>query len=341
MPDFNFVVTQSNANPQGIQSLNSITSPAPFFTSSGTINMNGQPLIGTTEIKISNSSSSQQDCLISNVNLTFQDVTTTETMNVDRQKIQFSIAGETSATTSMQHDKFEVVDENLKTASLLGATLSFSDTNSTAYNSLDKDVLTFTNTGFNNNQTCVIGTNGGTECGLTIKSNIFSGSESAASLTFSSADEPKLRLFNGLNSMDLRISSGEFNHKKGDIPFKFTGNQTFFKWNNGTSFKIDLNQSLVNITDSFKVSDGFYFEFSSYPNYLDADGNGGWSVVLCNTTDSSLNVISPDLWFFSSGSGQSFGTFDLTKWATARVTLVPTNNRIYGENGFAWAVSMY
>lgn len=125
-----------------------------------------------------------------------------------------------------------------------------------------------------------------------------------------------------------------------NVTYLFQNNGRFFKWDAGISFRVDNGVMDVEKDHSFKVSDnGNNFTFYPYTNYLDDNGNAGWSVLLTNCFASDISVLSPDIEFYSHGTAGITGTtFPLKKWATARFTLIPSGTFTLG---YGWAVSMY
>lgn len=123
------------------------------------------------------------------------------------------------------------------------------------------------------------------------------------------------------------------------VNFKFSNDHKFFKWDAGTSLRVNSNDTHVERDHAFKVSDdGTDFNFNAYTDYLDDSNKPGWTVILSNCHGSDIAVNSPDVEFYSHGTGPAGTSISLKKWATARFTLVPTNTFSYG---YAWAVSMY
>lgn len=153
---------------------------------------------------------------------------------------------------------------------------------------------------------------------------------------------------NGLNIDGMNVEPGtyqtHFYHDRlelidSTIDFTFQNDNRFMKWDCGTSFRVNVDDHHVRVDDSFKCSrNGMSFDFEVYTNYLDDQGNAGWSVQLSNQDGGDINVNNPDIKFYYHPSGYVTGTMLLKKYATARFTLVPAPNE---SPPFAWAVSMY
>lgn len=156
-----------------------------------------------------------------------------------------------------------------------------------------------------------------------------------------SGDEttPFMQLRNDVTNNTVRIQTDSF-VVNSDVQecFRFRNNHHFMKWDAGTSFRIDINDSHVLADMAFKVSEGNQFDLDPYPTYLDDSGQAGWSVILSNASAGDIPVTSPDCQFYSHSSGWTGSPFQLKKYATARFTLVPITTT---SPGFAWAVSMY
>ena len=124
--------------------------------------------------------------------------------------------------------------------------------------------------------------------------------------------------------------------------FMFQTNDNFFKWDAGVSFRTDIDDHHVNKDMSFKVvNGGGQVDFQNYEYYLDENGLAGWSVIISEGSGTDATIKNPDgLWFYGHGIAgyTQQSDFPLKKWATARITLVPSTTF---APGFAWAVSMY
>lgn len=126
--------------------------------------------------------------------------------------------------------------------------------------------------------------------------------------------------------------------------FTFAAPDMFFKWGAGTSFKIDIDDHHVSRDMAFKVINGPHgtADFQNYDYYLEQPNlTAGWSIIISEGGGSDATITNPDgLWFYGHGlpgyTQQS--SFQLRKWATARITLVPST--VFAP-GYAWAVSMY
>lgn len=236
-----------------------------------------------------------------------------------------------------------VVNDTLQ-SSLIGSSLTMQDVTTGVNAVLNRDVLSFTNAAASNFALCRIGTDSGALNGMQARSNVYSGNESEVFLGFEfNVETGKLRIRQGMTKEEVVITADTFSMVNEDAlkPYFFTNNNVFVKWDTGTSFRIDLNDQSVQKYHSFKVSGGNDFFLGPFNEYLDSNQNGGWSVILSNPENFDIIIFSSDLYFYSHATGIQVASIQLKKWATARVTLVPTNNTDYGGFGFAWAVSMY
>lgn len=187
--------------------------------------------------------------------------------------------------------------------------------------------------------------------------------DQVAAFGFSSTTtaDPKLYLQNGVNTMmgsatnieittpndSATLTSGTLLAANPALlsTFTFTAPDMFFKWDAGTSFKIDIDDHHVTRDMAFKVVNGIVggqVDFENYEYYLEQPNlTAGWSVIISEGSGSDATINNPDgLWFYGFGiSGYTQqSTFQLKKWSTARITLVPSTTF---APGFAWAVSMY
>lgn len=188
---------------------------------------------------------------------------------------------------------------------------------------------------------CGVGTSyqGGVN-GLKVMTGTQVGQNREAMIGFSGDETtPLMQLRNDVINNVVRIQTDSF-VVNSDVQecFRFSNNHHFMKWDAGTSFRIDVNDSHVLADMAFKVSEGNPFDLEPYPTYLDNFGQAGWSVLLSNASGADINVTSPDCQFYSHPNGWTGSPFQLKKYATARFTLVPITTT---SPGFAWAVSMY
>lgn len=128
-----------------------------------------------------------------------------------------------------------------------------------------------------------------------------------------------------------------FDPQGGAFNYRIAMDTTFLKLDTGISLRVKDGDSHVQKDYSFQVSDGFSFNFDPYTDYMDENGNPGWSTILSNQAGSDITV-NADIDFYSHGAGYSGTSMNLKKWASARFTLVPNS---FTSSGYAWAVSMY
>lgn len=128
-----------------------------------------------------------------------------------------------------------------------------------------------------------------------------------------------------------------FDPQGGIYNYRIAMDTTFLKLDTGISLRVTNTDTHVLKDYSFQASNGFSFNFDPYTNYLDENGNAGWSTILSNQ-DSSDITVNADIDFYSHAVGYTGTTMNLKKFATARFTLVPNSST---SSGYAWAVSMY
>lgn len=184
------------------------------------------------------------------------------------------------------------------------------------------------------------------DVGLQWANNVWGGTTtfSNTGIVISGADYNTNHTISGLSMERVSttqltyVTDSQLSVANSQIKYLFQNNDQFMKWDCGTSFRYNLNDHHVRKDDAFKACDGGTFDFETYDFYLDDQGNAGWSVMLSNQDGGDIPVTSPDCQFYSHGSGVLSSTFYLKKFATARFTLVTSNN---WSPGYAWAVSMY
>lgn len=173
------------------------------------------------------------------------------------------------------------------------------------------------------------------------------GIEDSASIGFLHTEphNPKVSLVTQSDSATLASASLLVTNPAQLSTFTFTASDRFFKWDAGTSFKIDIDDHHVNRDMAFKVingASGGTADFQNYEYYLELPNNtAGWSIIISEGSGTDATITNPDgLWFYGYGiSGYTQqSTFQLRKWSTTRITLVPST--IFAP-GFAWAVSLY
>jgi hypothetical protein len=171
------------------------------------------------------------------------------------------------------------------------------------------------------------------------------GSEYSASLGFfnSFGQIPQVQLTGPNDSVEFTTNTLVARNPAQVSTFSFSAPDYFFKWDAGTSFKIDIDDHHVTRDMAFKVINGpsGTADFENYEYYLDPSGNGGWSIIISEGSGQDATITNPDgIWYYGFGipgyTQQS--NFQLKKWSTARITLVPSS--VFAP-GFAWAVSMY
>lgn len=219
-----------------------------------------------------------------------------------------------------------------------GGTIVDSVGSNVATNTVDRSE--YFNPGVHNSTYCRVGsTLVSNWSGIDVRTGY--SSEYSASLGFYSSfgQNPIVNLTTPTNIAELSSDSLICTNLTPPGNFKFQTDNNFFKWDAGISFRIDLDDHHINKDMAFKVSSGGDMDFQNYETYLDKDGFAGWSILLSNQSGGDIHINNPDgLWFYAHAFGESQSYFYLRKWATARVTLVPS---VTYEPGFAWAVSMY
>ena len=151
--------------------------------------------------------------------------------------------------------------------------------------------------------------------------------------------EPTIRFQNssGLNNY---INFSGIN-ADGHYNFNLNNNERFFKQNNPFSFSV------------YTANDGDYIE-KNYPfvladnisvlklynpaNYLDDNGNPGWSCLISNLSGSDILIDTAGYQFYSHANGLQGGPIIFNKWSTGRITLVYSSSTV---GDYIWAASLF
>ena len=151
--------------------------------------------------------------------------------------------------------------------------------------------------------------------------------------------EPTIRFQNssGLNNY---INFSGIN-ADGHYNFNLNNNERFFKQNNPFSFSV------------YTANDGDYIE-KNYPfvladnisvlklynpaNYLDDNGNPGWSCLISNLSGSDIQIDTAGYQFYSHANGLQGGPIIFNKWSTGRITLVYSSSTV---GDYIWAASLF
>lgn len=142
--------------------------------------------------------------------------------------------------------------------------------------------------------------------------------------------------------IDTEVSEVFMGYKTSSAQPELTvSDNRFIKWNTGTSLRIrEQDGDKIQKWDSAQVNNGNYgqFNFQVHTEYLDANGQGGWTVTIINPGNLPEPTInSPDIYFVGSQFGVQTN-FQLPKWTAARFILTPTPNAGYPYD-FVWLVS--
>jgi hypothetical protein len=150
--------------------------------------------------------------------------------------------------------------------------------------------------------------------------------------------EPFIRMRNnvGLDNYYYRSSINADGHNN----FTFENNNSFFKQNNAFSYL------------TYKPNDGDFIEKNysfvycynlsviklyNPANYLDDNGNDGWSCLISNHNGSDLDIDTAGFDWYSHAGGQQSNPIKIPKYATCRITLINSA----GIGNFIWAVSSF
>ncbi len=202
-----------------------------------------------------------------------------------------------------------------------------------------------------------VNVHGGTYCraGSSLISNwsgfdvqTYGGSLYSASLGFYSSfgANPILQLTTPVDNTELGASALTYTNLTsiGPYPenFKFKADTNFFKFDCGSSYRIrEHDAQKVNKDDAIIVTPQSIsnYDFKVYEEYLDSNGQGGFSVIIIHpgsVPDPTINT--PDLVFVGTQIGVTTN-FTLPKWTIARFILTPTDPAVGYPNNFVWMVS--
>jgi hypothetical protein len=176
----------------------------------------------------------------------------------------------------------------------------------------------------------------------------YGGSLYSASLGFYSSfgQNPILQLTTPVDNTELGASALIYTNLTsiGSYPenFKLKADTNFFKFDCGSSYRIrEHDGTKVNKDDAIIVTPQSIsnYDFKSYEEYLDSNGQGGFSVIIIHpgsVPDPTINC--PDILMVTRDYGPQ-SSFNLPKWSTARFILTPTDPAIGYPNNFVWMVS--
>jgi hypothetical protein len=176
----------------------------------------------------------------------------------------------------------------------------------------------------------------------------YGGSQYSASLGFYSSfgQNPILQLTTPVDNTELGASALIYTNLTsiGSYPenFKLKADTNFFKFDCGSSYRIrEHDGTKVNKDDAIIVTPQSIsnYDFKSYEEYLDSNGQGGFSVIIIHpgsVPDPTINC--PDILMVTRDYGPQ-SSFNLPKWSTARFILTPTDPAIGYPNNFVWMVS--
>ena len=202
------------------------------------------------------------------------------------------------------------------------------------------DIATFTNTSLN------ISTSAGVANDLTITSS--------AMTLLNTTTNQKIQLQNdetiyGVPAIVINnLTGGEVSYRFNELncdslrTYVFNNNDRFFKQMNPFSFKV---YELLSGYDQIEKYMPFIFSqtlsliYLWLPaDYLDDNNDVGWSVVVSNYTNSTLDIQNGGIrWFSASGGGVNPPPIGIHPWAIVRITLVYST--IDAE--YLWAVSQF
>ena len=158
----------------------------------------------------------------------------------------------------------------------------------------------------------------------------------------SAGQEPKLQLRNASAGAIVEVKHTEFRVQSDQLSYRFYNDTKIFKWDAGTSYRVRPNDgSKINADDDIVVSNNIgNFDFKNYTEYLDANGQGGFMVYICNPGNLPDPFISsPDIYFVGGQIGGMQNAFSLPKWTSARFILTPTDPACGYPYDFIWLVS--
>ena len=143
-------------------------------------------------------------------------------------------------------------------------------------------------------------------------------------------------------------STGQNNYLKfggiyadGHFTFNLDNNERFFKQNNPMSMTQytlangDYIEQYMPLVFSENPSGGL--KLRPYTEYLDDNGNSGWSCIISNFDGGDLQVDTNGLGWFSHSNGNNANPVIVKKWATCRLTLVYSS----ASSVYLWALSQF
>jgi hypothetical protein len=152
-------------------------------------------------------------------------------------------------------------------------------------------------------------------------------------------EEPLISMTNSVGHANY-LRFNELN-ADGHYCYSFKNNERFFKQHNPFSFKAH------SLPDNSHIEKHYPFVFCeniiqlslySHDEYLDDDGDVGWSCIVSNygAGDLIINIPSPSTWYSNLNGGQQPSPIYIRSWATCRITLVYSL-----VDGYVWAVSQF
>lgn len=137
------------------------------------------------------------------------------------------------------------------------------------------------------------------------------------------------------------FSWGELN-ANGHYCYTFNNNEKFFKQQNPFSFRqVELfDGDFIEKDYPFvMIQNGSTLKLRDPTEYLDDNGNAGWSCIVSNYGGNSIqiDIASASSWFAHSNGGGQANPIDFSKWSTARITLVYSSI----DSQYVWAVGTF
>lgn len=195
----------------------------------------------------------------------------------------------------------------------------------------------------------------GTSCGVgTIIDNSVSGMKIVtgtltgrnchvlAGFEGSAGQDPKLQIRNSIAGALVEVRYDVFLVASDQLSYRFANDTKMFKWDAGTSYRIRANDGTkISVDDAILVSNTIgNIDFKHYVEYLDASGQGGFTVYICNPGNlPDPYITSPDILFVSGQIGGAQNSFTLPKWTVARFILTPTDPTCGYPYDFVWMLS--
>lgn len=238
-------------------------------------------------------------------------------------------------TTLSVVDKIEVVDNNITPtyqSDLIPTNLTITEIATSNFSSLGYD-------GFIINNALSGETNTIDKTSITLTGSLGTFNQLIISNDIS-VNEPFIRMDDSLgrptiySNISITADSG--------YCYTLDNGTRFLKQNNPFSFKqyelLD-NDKIQPYMPFVMIQNGNLLNFRQVGNYLDDGGLAGWSCIVSNYSNGTLDIDinNASSWYSHSTSGGQSNPIHIKKWGTCRITLVYSSI----DNEYIWAVSEF